>query len=147
MATAGPELFRLDGRVAVVVGGTGVLGGAIARALGQAGAKVAIVGRRQPEAVAAKLAAEGVAASGFTADALKRDSLEEVRAAIVVAQGEPDILVNAAGGNVPEATAGPDRSFFDLPLDGLEKVVALNLFAGAVLPCQVFGRAMAKRGG
>ncbi len=147
MAKRAPDLFRLDGRVAVVVGGTGVLGGAIARALGEAGAKVAIVGRRQPEAVAAKLAADGIVASGFVADALKKESLEAARSAITVALGEPAILVNAAGGNVPEATAGPDREFFDLPLDGLEKVIALNLFAGAVLPCQVFGRAMALHGG
>lgn len=147
MAKRAPELFRLDGRVAVVVGGTGVLGGAIARALGEAGAKVAIVGRKSPEAAAAKLAADGVTAQGFTADAMDRVALESARTAIVAALGEPDILVNAAGGNAPEATAGPDRSFFDLPLAGLEKVVALNLFAGAVLPCQVFGKAMADRGG
>src|SRR5690349_10135792 len=127
MAKRAPELFRLDGKVAVVVGGTGVLGGAIARAMGEAGAKLAIIGRKQPGDAAAKLAADGITAKGFAADALKRNELESARAAIVAALGEPDILVNAAGGNVPEATAGPDRSFFDLPLEGLERVVALNL--------------------
>ncbi|MFN3763434.1 MAG: SDR family oxidoreductase, partial [Anaerolineae bacterium] len=57
-----------------------------------------------------------------------------------------DILVNLTGGNVPEATVGPDRPFFDLPPEALERVVALNLFGGAVLPCQVFAQQMVEKG-
>ena len=55
-----------------------------------------------------------------------------------------DILVNAAGGNLPTATTAPQQRFFDLPLEALDNVIKLNLFAGAILPAQVFGRAMAE---
>src|SRR5689334_8132571 len=124
--------FDLSGRLAVVVGGTGVLGGAIAAALGAAGAKVAVVGRKEPFAVAAKLAGTGVTALGYVADAMSRDSLETAAAQIERDLGPAAILVNAVGGNLPEATTAAERSFFDLPLDGLQKVVGLNLFAGAI---------------
>jgi len=55
-----------------------------------------------------------------------------------------DILINAAGGNIKEATTSEELSFFDLPLPSLEKVVGLNLFGGSILPCQVFGKHMVK---
>ncbi len=141
------ELFKLSGRVAVVVGGSGVLGSAIAEALGAAGAKVAVIGRRDPGAAADRLAKAGITAKGYVADAMVRPALEAVRDAIARDLGPVAILVNAVGGNRPEATTGPDKSFFDLPLEGLEQVVGLNLFAGAILPCQVFCREMAKTGG
>src|SRR6185503_5784285 len=136
------KLFDLSGRVAVVVGGNGVLGSAIARALGAAGAKVAVIGRREPGLSAAKLAEAGVTAKGYKADALKREDLEAAHELIRRDLGAVSILVNAVGGNMPEATTAADRTFLDLPLEGFEKVVALNLFAGAVLPCQVFCRDM-----
>jgi len=141
------NIFDLTGRVAVVVGGNGVLGSAIARALAGAGAKVAVIGRREPGLAAAKLAEAGAVVKGYKADALKRGELEAAHEQIRKDLGRVAILVNAVGGNMPEATTAPDRSFFDLPLDGLEKVVGLNLFAGAILPCQVFCQDMKNDGG
>ncbi len=139
--------FGLNGRTAVVVGGNGVLGSAIARALGAAGAKVAVIGRREPGLAAAKLAEAGIVAKGYTADALQREALEAAHELIRKDLGSVSILVNAVGGNLPEATTAPDRTFFDLPLAGFDKVVGLNLFAGAILPCQVFCRDMRQDGG
>ncbi|MFN8483208.1 MAG: SDR family oxidoreductase [Anaerolineae bacterium] len=144
-----PTLFSLEGQVAVITGGTGVLGGAMARGLAQAGAKVGVLGRRRElaEAVVADIEALGGAALALPADVLDRPKLEGAREAILAQWGRLDILVNAAGGNMPSATLPPGQSFFTLPVEGMEPVVALNLH-GTLLPIQVFGEAMAqaKRG-
>jgi NAD(P)-dependent dehydrogenase (short-subunit alcohol dehydrogenase family) len=141
------ELFSLDGQVAVVTGGTGVLGGAMAHGLARAGAKVGILGRRQEraEAVVAEIKAAGGQAMALPADVLDKQQLESVRSAVLDRWGRIDILVNAAGGNVPAATLSEDKTFFDLPIDAFEQVFELNLL-GTVLPSQVFGAAMAERG-
>jgi NAD(P)-dependent dehydrogenase (short-subunit alcohol dehydrogenase family) len=142
-----PELFSLKGRVAVVTGGTGVLGGAMARGLARAGAKVGVLGRRREKAEAAVqiIEAEGGAALALPADVLDRRELEAARDAVVERWGRLDVLVNAAGGNMPSATLEPGHSFFDLPVEGMDPVIALNL-QGALLPSQVFGEAMARAG-
>src|SRR5437867_7399413 len=97
------QLFSLDGQVAVVTGGTGVLGGVMARGLAQAGAKVGVLGRRreQAERIVAEIAAEGGAALALPADVLDRTQLEAARDIIVEQWGQLDVLVNAAGGNMP----------------------------------------------
>ena len=134
------ELFSLDDRVAVVTGASGVLGGAIARGLAGAGARVGLLARRRGplEALADSL---GESALVLEADVLDAEQLEVARATVLDRWGRIDILVNAAGGNVPAATVG-ERSFFELPPDALDAVVKLN-FNGTVLPCQVFGPAIA----
>lgn len=139
------SLFSLEGQVAVITGGTGVLGGAMARGLAQAGAKVGVLGRRraQAETVVADIEALGGAALALSADVLDRPKLEAAREAILGQWGRLDILVNAAGGNMPSATLPPGQSFFALPVEGMEPVVALNLH-GTLLPIQVFGEAMAR---
>ncbi len=141
------DLFRLDGQVAIVTGGTGVLGGAMARGLAQAGAQVAILGRRreQAESVARELESLGCAAMAAPADVLDRAQLEQARDAILQRWGRIDVLVNAAGGNVAAATVSPGGSFFDLPQEALARVIDLNL-AGTLLPTQVFGAVMARAG-
>jgi NAD(P)-dependent dehydrogenase (short-subunit alcohol dehydrogenase family) len=141
------ELFSLEGQVAIVTGGTGVLGGVMARGLAQAGAKVGVLGRRreQAERIVAEIAAEGGTALALPADVLDRAQLEAARDTIVEQWGQLDVLVNAAGGNMPAATLAPGRSFFDLPVEGMEPVIALNL-QGTLLPCQVFGEALARNG-
>ena len=141
------ELFSLQGQVAVVTGGTGVLGGRLAQGLAKAGAKVAVLGRRpkQAKAVAEVIETAGGAALAAPADVLERSQLEAVRDIILERWGRLDILVNAAGGNMPQATLAPGYSFFDLPVEGLEQVIALNL-QGTLLPSQVFGEAMARAG-
>src|ERR671939_553556 len=100
------SLFSLQGQVAVVTGGTGVLGGAMAHGLAWAGARVAILGRRAERAqeVAAAIAAAGGEALATPADVLRRGDLEAVRDLLLARWGRIDILVNAAGGNVPAAT-------------------------------------------
>jgi len=135
--------FSLAGKSALVTGGTGVLGSRMAEALGLAGARVAVAALDGYEETAAKLAGQGIKALGFRMDAMVRADIEAVRERILKEFGGLDILVNAAGGNIKEATTSPETPFFDLPLGALEKAVGLNLFAGAILPSQVFGRAMA----
>ena len=141
------ELFGLEGRVAVVTGGTGVLGGAMARGLARAGAKVGVLGRRREKAEATVqiIEADGGVALALPADVLDRGELEAAREAVVEQWGRLDVLVNAAGGNMPSATLEPGQSFFDLPVEGLDPVIALNL-QGTLLSSQVFGEAMARAG-
>jgi NAD(P)-dependent dehydrogenase (short-subunit alcohol dehydrogenase family) len=138
-------LFSLEGQVAVVTGGTGVLGGAMARGLARAGAKVGILGRRreQAEAVAAEISEAGGEAIALPADVLDQAQLETARQTVLDSWGKLNILVNAAGGNVPAATLSPDKTFFDLPIEAFGQVFDLNLL-GTVLPTQVFGAAMTR---
>jgi NAD(P)-dependent dehydrogenase (short-subunit alcohol dehydrogenase family) len=146
-STLPTELFGLEGQVAVVTGATGVLGGAMARGLARAGAKVGVLGRRREKAEAAArvIEADGGAALALPADVLDRGELEAAREAVVERWERLDVLVNAAGGNMPQATLEPGQSFFELPVEGMEPVVALNL-QGTLLPTQVFGEAMAHAG-
>jgi NAD(P)-dependent dehydrogenase (short-subunit alcohol dehydrogenase family) len=139
------DLFSLDGQVAIVTGGTGVLGGEMARGLARAGARVGVLGRRrkQAEATARAIEAEGGSALALIADVLDREQLEAARDSVIRQWDRLDILVNAAGGNMPAATLAPGRSFFDLPVEGMEPAIALNLH-GTLLPSQVFGEAMAR---
>lgn len=145
--TAETNLFSLEGQVAVVTGGTGVLGGAMARGLARTGAKIGVLGRRREQAAAVVRAieAEGGAALALPADVLDRAQLEAARDAVLERWGRLDILVNAAGGNLPAATVNPASSFFDLPAEALKQVVDLNLH-GTLLPSQVFGAVMARAG-
>jgi NAD(P)-dependent dehydrogenase (short-subunit alcohol dehydrogenase family) len=129
-------LFSLDGKVAVVTGGTGVLGAAMARGLADVGARVGVLGRRLENA--------GGEAVALSADVLRREDLEGARDSLLKRWGRVDILVNAAGGNMPAATLQPGTSIFDLPLEGLEQAIDLNLI-GTILPSQIFGAAMVQR--
>jgi NAD(P)-dependent dehydrogenase (short-subunit alcohol dehydrogenase family) len=142
------DLFDLDGKTAVVIGGTGALGGAMAEALAAAGAKVAVVGRseeRGNQRVTSIEAAGGVAVFQ-TADALDKDSLTSARDGIVDKLGAVSILVSAAGGNRPDATLPPGSDFCELPLEAWRGVFDLNLVGGVLLPAQVFGEKMVEAG-
>ena len=137
--------FSLQGRTAVVLGGGGVLGAALAEGFCLAGAGVAVADLRREAAqgIAEKLQKEGVEASAHSVDVLDREALEKCLQGVLERHERIDILLNAAGGNVAGATTSENLSFFDLPREGLEKVLDLNLLGGAMLPAQVFGRAMA----
>jgi NAD(P)-dependent dehydrogenase (short-subunit alcohol dehydrogenase family) len=138
------DLFNLEPETAVVIGGTGTLGGDMAEALATAGARVAIVGRnaeRGTERVRAIEAAGGKAICQI-ADALDREALVRARDAIVSQWGAVSVLVNAAGGNRPDATLPPGADFCKMPLDAWRGVFDLNLVGGALLPSQVFGETM-----
>jgi len=142
------NLFDLSGETAVVLGGTGVLGGAMADALAQAGARVAIIGRsaeRGAEAVR-RIEAAGGTALFQPADALDPDSLARARDAVTAEWGAVSVLVNAAGGNRPDATLPPGADFTQLPLTAWRDVFDLNLIGGVLLPCQVFGGVMLDTG-
>jgi NADP-dependent 3-hydroxy acid dehydrogenase YdfG len=118
------ELFDLEDQVAVVTGASGVLGGEIARGLVAAGARVGLLARRREplEALARSL---GDSAVVLEADVLDAAQLERARATVLDRWGRIDVLVNAAGGNVPAATVG-ERSFFELPAAALDEVVRLT---------------------
>ena len=142
------NLFNLEGEVAVVFGGTGVLGGAMAEALAAAGATVVVVGRsaeRGAERVRAIDKAGGKAVFQ-QADAMSQDSLVAARDAILKQFSKVTVLVNGAGGNKPEATIMPGGDFCKLPLEGWEAVFDLNLVGGTLLPCQIFGESMVAAG-
>ncbi len=136
-------MFDLTGKVALITGGTGVLGGAFAHGLAAAGAKVAIMGRREEKAeeVAEAIKSADGEALALPADVLARGQLEEARGDLLEAWNRCDILINAAGGNRPDATVVGDLDFFDVEKDALESVVNLNLL-GSILPSQVFGEVM-----
>ncbi len=141
------QMFSLQGQTALVTGGSGHLGKALALGLARAGAKVAVLGRRlEPcQQVAEAIQAEGGQALAVAGDVLDRAALERVAAEIAGRLGPVDILVNGAGGNQPQATTTAERTFFDLDLQAVEQVMAAN-FSGAWQCCQIFGRAMAERG-
>lgn len=140
------ELFSLEGKVSIVTGGTGVLGGMMARGLAQAGANVAIVGRRRDkaEAAAQEIISGGGTAIATPADVMDKAQLETVRDNVLTEWGRIDILLNAAGGTTPEATIPPDKSIFDMALDPMRHVIDLNLI-GTLLPSQVFGEVLARQ--
>jgi NAD(P)-dependent dehydrogenase (short-subunit alcohol dehydrogenase family) len=142
------DLFNLEGQVAAVIGGTGALGGAMAEALGGCGARVAILGRNEERGRERVRALEATGGHGFfqSADALDVNSLRAARDEISRRLGTVTVLVNAAGGNRPDATLPPGADFCKLPLAAWQNVFDLNLVGGALLPCQVFGEAMVAAG-
>ncbi len=142
------DLFDLSGEVAVVIGGGGVLAGAVAEGYAAAGAAVVILDLRPEagEARAARIREGGGRAQFLQADALDRASLERAREAVEAAFGPPTILFNAAGGNDPSTTVTPEHPFEAIPLDQWRRNFDLNLVAGVLLPCQVFGPGMVARG-
>lgn len=142
------NLFDLSGDVAVVIGATGVLGGAIAEGLAQAGAAVVVAGRNRDrgEARVEAIRAAGGRALFVSMDASDRASLEAGRATVLAGLGEPTVLVNAAGGNHPSVTVTAENPFEALDAGAWRESFDLNLVGGALLPCQVFGSGMVRAG-
>lgn len=146
METGG--LFDLCGETAVVIGGTGVLGGALAEGLAAAGAKIAVLGRNAPrgEDRTKHIIEQGGRAAFFIADATQKPSLSQAHQAIAKSLGSPTILINAAGGNDAKVTVSAERSFEQISLQDWQANFDLNLVGGVLLPCQEFGPAMVARG-
>jgi NAD(P)-dependent dehydrogenase (short-subunit alcohol dehydrogenase family) len=141
------ELFDLTGKVAAVTGGGGVLCGAMSRALGRAGARVAVLDLK-PEAaeeVVSSITSAGGEAVAVEVDVLDRASVQAARDEIMERFGRVDILINGAGGNKAQATTSDQTEFFDLDPDAVRWVFDLN-FLGTFLPSQVFGKDMADAG-
>lgn len=140
----GSEIFSLKGKNAVITGGAGVLGLEMAKGLGEAGAQVAVCDLKNAEDTAERLKKDGIEVKGYFINVLDKTEIEKCHEKVMNDFSRIDILVNAAGGNMKEATTSRELPFFDLNLDALQKVMALNLFGGAILPAQVFGKSMAK---
>jgi len=142
------KLFDLSGEVAVVIGGTGVLGGALAEGLAEAGAKIAVLGRtaERGEVRVKAIEKKGGKAAFVSADAVSRCSLAEAHKKIEASLGAPTILLNAAGGNDPKVTVTADHPFESIQLADWQANFDMNLAGGVLLPCQEFGPAMCKRG-
>ncbi len=142
------HLYNFTGKTFVITGGTGILGGEIACALVGCGANVAIIDRNLDPAqgLLERMGPCAGQAAVIGGDVLSLDSLAQTAEAIVKRFGRVDGLINAAGGNKPQATTSADLAFFDIPLDALRWVFDLNLL-GTILPCQVLGRLMAHQGG
>ncbi len=140
-------LFNIQGQTAVVTGGSGGLGSAMASALAQAGARVAILSRHESSStrVADAIRASGGEAIPIACDVMNKTELERASDTIRTNFGHIDILVNGAGGNAPAATTSADTSFFDLDIHAIDTVLGLN-FTGTFLSCQVFGHSMVEQG-
>jgi len=141
------NLFSLKDKVIIVTGGTGILGGAFVDAIVEAGATVGILGRNSK---IANERADAINHSGGKAIALVADVMDEnqliaCRTQILEKFGRIDGLVNAAGGNQPEGVLNPQEDIFKMYLEGMKKVMDLNLW-GTIIPTQVFGEAIAATG-
>ncbi len=137
-------ISEFEGRVVAITGGGGVLCSAMAAALAQRGARVAILQRRLEvaEALASKLRSEGGSAIAVGVDVLDRPAVEAAADRVIAEFGRVDALINGAGGNRAEATTSSAQPFFDLPAEAVRSVFDLNLL-GTIIPCQVFARQMA----
>lgn len=141
------SLFNVQGLTAVITGGSGQLGMLMAKGLAQAGVKVAILSlhAETSEKAAEELRTAGGQAIGVACNVLDRTALERTQKLVTDTFGPVDILINAAGGNHPQATTSDERAFFDLDLQAINDVLGTN-FMGTFQSCQVFGRSMAERG-
>ncbi|BDW78856.1 dioxygenase [Bacteroides finegoldii DSM 17565] len=140
------ELFSIAGKVAVITGAGGVLGGNIAQHFVQQGAKVVAIDIRQEQLDnrVAELKQYGNDVIGIIGNVLDTASLEKVAEEVVAKWGQIDILLNIAGGNMPGATLEPDQHFYDMDISCWEKVTNLNM-NGTVYPSMIFGKVMAKQ--
>ena len=141
--------FDFSGKVAVVIGGSGVLCGTLARALGAQGAAVVVVGHSnldKAQAVADDILAAGGQAIAAQADVLDKEALQALAQLTVATYGRVDMLINGAGGAKPEATTSEHLAFSELPQEAVRWVFDLN-FLGTFLACQVFTTLMIEQSG
>lgn len=140
--------FDFSGKVAVVTGGSGVLGGAMSKALAECGAHVVVVGHSRM--ARAEQLVEEIQQAGGSALAVQADVLSKTEVAALVSEtldafGRIDFLINGAGGAKREATTSDTLTFFDLPEEAVRQTFDLN-FMGTFLVCQAVGRVMAEQG-
>lgn len=139
-------LFNLDNKVAVLTGGSGILGNEMAKGLLNSGAKVVLLGTNK-EKLAQKvkvLSRVSDSIAGFKCNVLDEENISNVNNEILEKFGRIDILINAAGGNVKEATIGENQNIFDVKLEDFKKVTDLNLY-GTVMPSLIFGKSIANQ--
>jgi NAD(P)-dependent dehydrogenase (short-subunit alcohol dehydrogenase family) len=140
-------MFSLKGKVIVVTGGTGILGTSFVNAIIEANGTAVILGRNEDNCkqTVSNIIGKGGQASYVIADVLDEAALVAAKNVVIEKYGKIDGLVNAAGGNVPEAVVMPDADVFNLNMQGMKDALSLNLW-GTLLPIQVFGPEIAKTG-
>lgn len=140
------NLFNLQGKVAVITGGGGVLASEIGSGLSKAGVKIVFldINEEAAQLAANKINEAGGNAIGLKTNVLELETLKKTRDIVLEKFGTVDILLNAAGGNMAGASINPDQTIFDLNIEALDKVTSLN-FNGTVLPSLVFGEVMANK--
>lgn len=140
------NLFDIEKKVILITGGGGVLGGSMAAYLLGNGAHIVILDYKDDivDAAVERLQKISKHVSGFVCNALEEKSLQTVCDKIIAKHQKIDVLINAAGGNMPGATIGTDQTIFDVNIDHFKKVVDLNLF-GSILPSLIFGKEMVKQ--
>ena len=145
--TKANKSFSLEGSVIVVTGGTGVLGKSFVDGIAEAGGTVGILGRNRKvaEERASKINLNGGRAIALCADVTNKNDLNNAKKIMLDTYGKIDGLVNAAGGNMPEGVIEYDQDIFNLNLNGLKRVMDLNLW-GTILPTQIFGDAIMRYG-
>ncbi|MBR1477285.1 MAG: SDR family oxidoreductase [Lachnospiraceae bacterium] len=147
-----PFQIDLTGQVAVVTGGSGIIGGMFSRALGKCGAKIAVLGRNAEhgQKVVDDIIAEGGEAYSFSCDVMNKESIIKCKQEILDKWGKINILLNVAGGAIKDAAIPQDQfadiegdmlNFFTTDMENIRKELDLNLY-GTMLPTQVFGEAM-----
>lgn len=141
------NLFDIKDNVVVITGGTGVLGREIGKYLAAEGAKVVLLGRKAEvgRKLADEILAGGGEASFMTCDVMQQDSVQAVCDEVMAKYGKVDALLNAAGGNMPGATIGPNGTIFDVKIEEFQKVLDVNL-TGTVIPTQIFLKPMVEAG-
>ncbi|SFH45723.1 SDR family oxidoreductase [Pedobacter insulae] len=139
--------FSLQDKVIVVTGGTGIIGQSFIKGITEAGGTVAILGRNEDVAKSrvADVKKNGGKAIALIADVLNEATLEVARDKVLNEFGRIDGLVNAAGGNIPEAIILKDDDIFGMNINGMRKAMELNLW-GTLIPTQIFGKVMLERG-
>ena len=141
------NMFDVSGKVIAITGGGGVLCGTMAKALGEGGAKVAVLDLIEVSAaqVAREIRSAGGTAIAVQCNVLDKASIEQAKDKVIAEFGRVDVLINGAGGNKKEATTSPEVPFFDLPSEAIRFVFDLN-FLGTLMPSQVFGKQMVHSG-
>lgn len=137
--------FRLDGKVASITGGAGILCAQIAKGLAESGAKIALLDicEEKVKNVAKQICADGYEAIALKCNVLDKESMQQACSQIIDRYGKVDILINGAGGNKANATTSENLFFYDIPEEAIKWVFDLNLM-GTILPTQVFGKVFAE---
>jgi len=144
---ANESVFDLNGKVIVITGATGILGEAFVNGVSENGAKVGLLGRNEQVGLERMNAIKqkGKEALFLKADVLAKRDLEQARDKILSEWGKIDALVNAAGGNIPEAVIAPDADVFEMDIEALKRAFDVNLY-GTLLPTCIFGKSMSQSG-
>lgn len=139
--------LSLVGKSIVITGGTGIIGDSFINCVFKAGGSIGILGRNEKIATerANRIVEQGGKAIPLIADVTNEEQLIAAREKMLLAFGKIDGLVNAAGGNIPEAVVPPEQDLFKLNMSAIQEAMNLNLF-GSILPTQVFGEAIKNNG-